>query len=263
MELTIDIRDTPDIDLDLLFQIINGITTLTKGAVMTISEHRISTVADLTSKLASHIETELIMAAKTRGRASLVVSGGSTPRPLLEELAQRLLPWAQIYITLADERWVDPSSKDSNEAMVRQTLLQGDAAAANFVPLKNSASDVLGGQKACNGAIENMPRPFDLVVLGMGEDGHTASLFPGVAGRALDPESEEYCMPVYPQHAPHARMSLTARAILDSRRIVLHISGERKWQVYQQALTAGPAEQLPIRVILHQDRVPVDVYWSS
>ena len=229
---------------------------------MTISEHRISTVAELTSKLASHIETELIMAAKTRGRASLVVSGGSTPRPLLEELAQRGLPWEQIYITLADERWVDPSTKDSNEAMVRQTLLQGDAAAANFVPLKNSASDVLEGQKGCNDAIKNMPRPFDLVVLGMGEDGHTASLFPGVAGAALDKDTTELCLPVYPDNAPHERMTLTANAILDSRQIVLHIVGARKWQVYQNALTAGSVDELPIRVVLHQDRVPVDVYWS-
>ena len=230
---------------------------------MTISEHRMSTPAELTSRLASDIETELIMAVKARASASLVVSGGRTPRPLLENLARRTLPWAQIYVTLADERWVDPSSNDSNEAMVRETLLNDEAAAANFIPLKNPAGDPLEGQKFCNESILNMPRPFDLVVLGMGEDGHTASLFPEVAGRALDPGSEEYCLPVYPQHAPHARMSLTARAILDSRRIVLHISGEKKWQVYQQALTAGPTEQLPIRLILHQDRVPVDVYWLS
>jgi len=229
---------------------------------MTISEHRMSTPEELTSRLASHIETELIMAVKARGSASLVVSGGRTPRPLLENLARRMLPWSQIYVTLADERWVDPSSNDSNEAMVRETLLHGEAVAANFIPLKNPASDPLEGQKACNDSVINMPRPFDLVVLGMGEDGHTASLFPEVAGRALDPGSVEYCLPVYPQHAPHARMSLTARAIQDSRRIVLHISGEKKWQVYQQARTAGPAEQLPIRVVLHQARVPVDVYWN-
>ena len=229
---------------------------------MSITEYREPTAEKLTARLAAYIEAGLNKAVDDRGRASLVLSGGNTPRPLLEDLAQRSLPWTQITVTLADERWVDPSSKDSNEAMVRETLLQGEAAAANFVPLKNAASDVLEGQKVCNKAIENMPRPFDIMILGMGEDGHTASLFPGVAGSALDNNATEFCLPIYPPSAPHDRMTLTANAILDSRRILLHIAGAKKWQIYQEALTPGPVDELPIRVVLHQDRVSVDVYWN-
>lgn len=230
---------------------------------MSITEYTNTTREELTSALVNFIEAELTAAVKSRGSASLVVSGGSTPRPLFQALAQRELPWENIAITLADERWVDTSSKDSNEAMLREILLQGAAANANFIPLKNSASTAVVGRDQCEQSLSNIAQPFDLVILGMGDDGHTASLFPGVAGSALDSNTPEHCAAITPQTAPHERMSLTARAILDSRKIVLHIVGENKWQVYQEAMLEGAIDDLPIRVVLHQNKVPVDVYWSA
>jgi len=229
---------------------------------MSISEFRLSSSEELTTELASHIEAELKAAISKRGTASLVVSGGNTPRPLLETLSQRLLPWHKITITLADERWVGLSSDASNEAMIRKSLLQGPAAEATFIPLKNSAETASDGQEMCQETFAGLTEPFDIVILGMGDDGHTASLFPGVSGSALDSNSIALCESIIPPDAPHERMTLTARALLNSRKLILHIVGAGKWQVYQNALAEGPADKMPIRIVLHQDEVPVDVYWG-
>ena len=229
---------------------------------MSISEYRIESEAELVLTLADDIEAELNGAIATRGFASLVVSGGKTPQPLFAELARRQIVWNKITITLADERWVDVSSKDSNEAMVRKTLLTGAADKANFVPLKNSAISALEGKQACNNIIASLSRPFDVVILGMGEDGHTASLFPGIARRALDTSSSESCLSVNPENAPHERMTLTAAALLDSRKIVLHITGSKKWQIYQKAVSGESFEDYPVSIFLNQSQVPVCVYWN-
>lgn len=229
---------------------------------MSISEITMATQAELTLALADLVESELSAAVAKRGQASLVVSGGSTPKPLFEVLSQRLLPWSKVTITLADERWVDISSKDSNEAMIREVLIRNAAAEAIFVPLKNSAATAEEGQALCQQAVANIHLPFDLVILGMGEDGHTASLFPGVSGSALDSDKPELCAAIKPPAAPHERMSLTARAILNSQKIILHIVGDKKWQVYREASLPGLPDELPVRVVLHQAQVPVDVYWS-
>lgn len=229
---------------------------------MSVSEYRHSTPVALTAALADFIESELNAAVASRGQASMVVSGGSTPKALFAELSQRSLPWNKITVTLADERWVDPSDKDSNEAMLRETLLTNAAAKARFVALKNNAETAAGGLPVCEQAIADIPQPFDLVVLGMGDDGHTASLFPGVAGTALDATQPTLCAAIRPATAAHERMSLTATALLRSRKIILHMVGENKWQVYRQASQMGSADEFPVRVVLHQHDVPVEVYWS-
>lgn len=230
---------------------------------MSVTEYLHSTRQELTSALADTIERELMLAVESRGDASLVVSGGSTPRPLFQAMAQRRLPWEKITVTLADERWVDTASNDSNEGMLRKTLLQAEAVRVRFVPLKNGAETALDGRDECERALAGISRPFDQVILGMGDDGHTASLFPSVSGSALDTKTTNLCAAIKPRDAPHERMSLTARALLDSRRIILHIVGDDKWRVYEKAMAPGNIDELPVRVVLRQKRVPVDVYWSK
>ena len=229
---------------------------------MAIVEHLFPDAEALTAALAERVSEALEAAVGARGRASLVVSGGRTPRPLFETLAQRDLPWSQVHATLADERWVDADSLDSNEGMLRPSLLQGQAAAVHFVPLKNEAPDPELGRAECAAALAGMPWPLDLVLLGMGADGHTASLFPRVAGEALNPNCADTCRAVYPESAPHPRMSLTASALLASRVLILHFTGEEKLAVYRQALEPGPIEELPVRVVLRQPKVPVELWWS-
>jgi 6-phosphogluconolactonase len=230
---------------------------------MAITEVVASTQAELTVKLADLIANEITDAISKRGVATLVLSGGNTPKPLLIALAQKPLAWDKVVVTLADERWVDTDSEASNELMIRSTLLQGAASVASFIPLKNAADTASEGQKLCQENLAAMPLPFDIVILGMGDDGHTASLFPGVSGAALDQNTEFLCQSIIPPVAPYERMTLTASALLNSRKIILHIVGDNKWKVYQDAREDGDIDDLPVRVVLQQNRVPVDVYWSS
>lgn len=218
----------------------------------------------LAAALAESIGEDLKRAVAERGEASLVVSGGSTPLPLFLALSHTALPWQNVYVTLADERWVDPSDSASNEKLVRTHLMQQAASSANFVPLKTPGATPEEGQDACEAGLAKVPRPFDVVVLGMGGDGHTASLFPDAPelAKALDPESERSCLAMRPASAANPRITLTLAALVDSRRTVIHITGDEKWDVYRRALAPGPVEELPIRAVLERGPEPIDVYWS-
>jgi 6-phosphogluconolactonase len=228
-------------------------------------EHRFETGEQLASSLAQSIAADLRVAIAARGKASLVVSGGRTPAVMFAVLGQYELAWNKVWITLTDERWVDAHHADSNEAMLHRTLLQQHAAAAHLVPLKNAATTAKEGEAESGKNINAMPRPFDVVVLGMGDDGHFASLFPQAPqlSHGLDLANKNFCIAVDPITAPHARMSLTLATLLASRRIVIQLLGEGKWQVYQRALQAGEATELPIRAVLNQTKTAVEVYWAK
>jgi len=218
----------------------------------------------LTSQVAADIAAQLARAIATRGHASLLVSGGHSPTRLFEHLRMQVLDWSQVSIGLVDERWVEPTEPGSNERMVRETLLSHGAAAARFFGLKNPApSPDLGAAAAWN-ALAHVPRPVDVIVLGMGDDGHTASLFPGSPNlrSALDPEAPAGCIGMRSPTAPQARLSLNLRALLDSRRILIHILGEAKWCTYAAACGPGPIEAMPVRAVLRQQQVPVEVVWA-
>lgn len=219
--------------------------------------------ADLTHRMAELIVHLLGDSISHRGRASLVVSGGTTPVALFEVLSGADLTWEKVVISLADERWVDTGSPDSNEYMVRTHLLKNKAAAARFIGLKTTDGAAGAGETACAMRIRQIPAPFDLLILGMGDDGHTASLFPGATALqgALNMTSERICMAVSPPAAPHDRMTLTLPALLNSRRIFVHIVGEKKRQVYQTAIAGESPEEMPIRAILGQKKVPVTIWW--
>jgi 6-phosphogluconolactonase len=221
----------------------------------------------LAHALAAHLAAALRRNIAAQGRAAcLAVSGGSTPVPLFEQLSKLELPWPQVVVTLADERWVDSSSPDSNEALVRRHLLQQQAAAAVFIGLKNAAAQASGkGEAACNQQLQQLPLPFSAVILGMGNDGHTASLFPGAAqlAKAVDMHSGMFCAAITPQNAPHERMTLTLPTLLAAKEIILHITGQEKKAVLDNALANGPPEAMPIRFILRQHMVPVTVWWAE
>lgn len=201
----------------------------------------------------------------TRGKATLVVSGGNTPVPLFASLSEISMEWDRVFITLADERWVETREMESNEASVRKHLLRNQAKGAHFHGLKNSHASVVEGENECEEGLRLFPLPFDIVILGMGLDGHTASLFPGAArlSNALDMDSERLCTAMIPVTAPHDRMTLTLPALLDSRQIYLHLSGKEKRDVYEKALGGDSIEEMPIRAVIDQDKVPVDVYWAA
>jgi len=217
----------------------------------------------LVAALAGEVAELLRAGIRERGRASLVVSGGSTPVSFFAALSELALDWQQVMVTLADERWVDPSDADSNEHLVRRHLLQGPAAAARFVGLKTGAPTAAQGEKECEDRLAQVPRPFEVLILGMGNDGHTASLFPQAArlGEALNMNSGRLCLAITPPAAPHERMTLTLPALLHSRQIILHLVGQDKRKVYEKALVEGPVAEMPIRAVLGQTTSPVTVFW--
>jgi len=218
----------------------------------------------LSRELAGEIAAQLARAIAARGLASLVVSGGRTPVRLFETLRGLELDWSRVCVALADERWVDPKDEASNERLVRDELLKDKAGTARFLGLKNAApSPDLGAVSAWE-TFARVPRPFDLTLLGMGDDGHTASLFPGSPNlrSALNPAAAAGCVGMWAPSAPQARLSLNLSALLDSRRIVILIAGEAKWRTYTAASRAGAVEEMPVRSVLRQQRTPVEVIWS-
>jgi len=218
----------------------------------------------LADALSERLVHGLRAAIAARGAASLIVSGGKTPLPLFERLAVTDLGWRQVRIALADERWVDLEDEGSNERFVREHLLHGHAAAASFVGLKNDAPSAARGAAAAWRTVAKLPRPFDVVLLGMGDDGHTASLFPDSPNlaKALDPDAAPGCVATRSPVAPEERITLNCAALLDARDIIVSSTGETKWRVYEEALSEGPVEDMPIRAIFRQTRTPVAFFWA-
>lgn len=229
-----------------------------------IQELKYPNVAALCASLATDIIAAL-QATLARGcEASLVVQGGRTPVPLFDLLASTPLDWQHVWITLGDERWVSPLSSASNEHLVREHLLQGRAAAARFVGLKDDAADASSVLTARWAALAAVPRPFDRLVLGMGDDGHIASLFPNSSGgaAALDVNQPPTCVATTAPVEPRARISLNLSALLQTRHIALMLVGDAKWATYQRARQDGPELEMPVRALLRQRGVPVSVYWA-
>ncbi|MCB1754573.1 MAG: 6-phosphogluconolactonase [Gammaproteobacteria bacterium] len=217
--------------------------------------------------LARVIAAQLRAAIKARDNASLVVSGGSTPIAMFNTLSTLEIPWSNVTVLLADERWVPPDHPDSNQALVEKHLLQNAAASARFVPLWNDATSLDANIAACNKSLTQHARTFDVVVLGMGDDGHTASLFPcappAELADALAPHHNESCMAMHPSYAPHARITLSYPRLLDTRRLLLQICGEKKQQVLAEALGGSDIGAMPVRAFLKQHERPLDIYFSA
>lgn len=213
----------------------------------------------LAKQLAEAVAGALVEDLRHQPRALLVVSGGSTPVAFFRALALMALDWARVDITLADERWVDVSHADSNARLVREELLQHEAAAARFVGLKTAADTPEEGVQESAARITALAWPASAVVLGMGSDGHTASLF------AESPELELALATVEPLVAICAsgqrqpRMTLSADRLHRARRHFLHFTGDAKRDVLAKAWHGDDARELPVRAFL---ACPLAIYWA-
>lgn len=192
-------------------------------------------------------------------RVLLVVSGGSTPVPFFKALAAKSLPWDRVDVTLADERWVDEQSSDSNAKLVREHLLQGEAAAATFIPLTCGAATPEEGVDEVAKQVESLAWPASVVILGMGGDGHTASLFPDSPELTLALATEELLVAVRTPSQPQPRITFSADRLHQARRHILHITGDDKRAVLAKALNGDDVRQLPIRAFL---TCPLAIYWA-
>ena len=224
---------------------------------------------DMVEALEVECVAALNQAIEERGEATFMVSGGSTPEPLYKSLSNVDLDWESVYIALVDERWVNFDHDKSNEAFTVKHLIQNKAAVANLIGMKNTADSAQEGLADCEAAYQQLAQPFDITILGMGSDGHTASLFPHANGLepALNPDSPELCAAITAHEsevtgAITERMTLSLAGLLRSKTLVLLITGDEKLAVLRKAQAGTDVAEMPIRAVLQQDRVPVVVYWA-
>jgi len=229
---------------------------------MALTQSKFRTAEQLNTAFTRKITKLLRDGIEENGRASLVVSGGRTPAELFNALSKTNLEWDKIDVSLADERWVDNTDDASNEKMLRAKLLINNAANANFVALKTQHGDAEDAVLTCTDNLQKMRTPFDVLILGMGEDGHTASLFPcsEQITQGLDLESGDTFIAVKPTTAPNQRMSLTLPALLNSNQIFLHVTGETKKDVLNTVLSDDDALVMPIRAVIKN--ADVELLWA-
>lgn len=230
-------------------------------------EHIFETAYAMTKALAGCLSDDLSFQIASSDSVSIAVGGGKTPIGLYEELSNADLDWSKVVITLTDERWVVNSHNDSNEGMVVKHLLQNRASCAKFIPLKTKCATAKEAQSSLDQSLRASIPSLDLVVLGMGSDGHFASLFPGYEelNEGLNPNNEACCIATTSPVDPQQRMSLTLSMILSAKKVYLMIQGDDKLNAYRRASMDKPAsgDSLPpIAAVLKQAVVPVEVFWS-
>ncbi len=224
--------------------------------------HAFPSSDELARTLANDVGSRLQSGISVNGSASIVVSGGSTPLRFFSELSQYDLDWSSVQVLLADERWVHSDDERSNAALVLRELLCNRAEKARFKPLFSEHTSVEGAAQELAVALSEMRKPFDAVILGMGGDGHTASLFQDAPelDAALG-DNANAAMVLTPASQPERRVSLTPRVLTNTEFLVLHIEGAEKRKVFELALQDGKQTDLPVRAILRNDIRQTQVYW--
>lgn len=212
--------------------------------------HEFQSKEELAKSFAEDVSKELMTALSDSGHARLAVSGGSTPKLFFVQLSRQKLDWDNVQVMLVDDRCVAADHERSNQLFVRQHLLKNEAEAADFGPLENVEAD--------------FTHALDYLVLGMGTDGHTASFFPNgdTLAEATDVESKQYVMELTAPGATEPRVTMTLPVIAGARHIALHIEGDEKRRVFEEAMQDGPADDLPIRHVLRHPQVELEVYWA-
>ncbi|KKB08741.1 6-phosphogluconolactonase [Devosia chinhatensis] len=229
---------------------------------VTIDRRSFADKSTLARELAESVADRIRAAIAERGSASIAVSGGSTPGKFFQALGKtRDIDWEKVVVTLVDERWVDETSDRSNALLVNEKMLQGPAATARFFPLYSGGTEPDAAQVAkTNALMADLPRPFAAVILGMGNDGHTASFFPG--GDTLDEalSAEGPTLAIRAPGAGEPRITFTLPRLLETDGLYLHIEGDEKATVLDAALGEGAVEDMPIRAVLRSG-APISVYW--
>ena len=219
----------------------------------------------LADALAAKTAERLADGIALRGSAVLAVSGGSTPKAFLEALSKASIDWSRVTVTLVDERLVPADHERSNHGLALRHLLRDAAAKAQFVPLYCRADTPDEAAATAAKAIDGLPQPFDVVILGMGTDGHTASFFPG--GTTLEQVASltapASVMAIEAPGAGEPRVTLTLPVLATARFLALHIEGDEKRAVLQNAIDGGLASGLPVARVLDARPEPVAVYWAA
>jgi 6-phosphogluconolactonase len=230
--------------------------TLPDGVVF----HGADNPEQLAEGLAATIAGELEQRLRVAPGASLIVSGGNTPVPLFHALRDKPLSWSRLDVLLADERWVEETDTRSNAALVREHLLPGPSAQARFVSLKQPGEFAEAALPAIEQALDAITWPADVLVLGMGNDGHTASLFPDAPELpAALADTRKRVLVMHPASQPLARVTLAPSLLMSARFTVLLIQGDEKLQTLARACRQPQAVlDMPVRLFL---RPGLHIYW--
>lgn len=231
---------------------------LPDGILARFGETPEQVAADLAETVADVLQARLQQAS----RVSLVVSGGSTPIPFFRLLSEKTLDWCRVDVLLADERWVDELDEASNTRLVKEHLLQGKALSARFISIKQPGATSSESIEAVKRELKKLALPLDVLILGMGTDGHTASLFPDAPEltRAMDPESQDRVAAMTPPSQSRERITLTWPFLSDARFIALHLRGYDKLDALKQAVTdIDNLLAMPVRGFL---KPGLQVFWS-
>lgn len=209
--------------------------------------------------------------ALTAGHTALVVSGGTTPQPLFERLSEMPLNWSDVTILPSDERWLDPSHTASNERLIREHLVRGQASQARVQGFKLEADSPFDAEEELNEQLSQSLNEYAVAVVGLGLDGHFASLFPGTPqlADAMRFEQELFCSAIDATGCPVAgdytqRMTLTLSAILKANRVILLFKGDDKIELIKKVLDDDPSvRELPVYQLLNQTQTDVDICCAS
>lgn len=221
--------------------------------------------------LAEKVANLLREGIESRGAGSLAVCGGTSQNHFFDALSKKDLPWNKVTVFLGDERWVVADSDDSSEKLVRAELLKNNAAAAKLVsqakPVDRPDMTLAEGALWATELLKSVPLPFDANIVGMGEDGHTASLFPNHPATAggLDENGAVNVVAVSDSPKPPAdRISLSLAAHLNARHVMININGEGKLEAYNKAANfEGDALDYPVSRLIKSNKTPVDAYWFA
>ena len=210
---------------------------------------------------AERMSERIAAGIEARGRADIVVSGGSTPQRCFEELSAQALGWENVRVALSDERWVPSDHEASNEGMVRRHLVKDAAASASLLGIYQSDMTVDERCDSLQSELEGVQ--FACSLIGMGADGHFASLFPDADALALglSPDTQHFYIPIKTGASPHPRVSLTLAALLRSDELILLFFGADKQATLQAAVEDQDA--YPIGHLIHQTAAPVRGYWAA
>ncbi|VVO19070.1 6-phosphogluconolactonase [Pseudomonas fluorescens] len=224
-----------------------------------VSAHEFRSPVLLAEGLALKVAKQLSDAISERGTAVLVVSGGRSPVAFFQHLAKQTLDWANVVVSLADERWVPVEHPDSNAGLLKRYLLQGPAANAQFLSLYSAAANIERAAEHADRLLAELPS-IDVLILGMGDDGHTASLFPKSPNleEALKADGSRRCWPMLAPTVPHQRLSMSRALLASAKTTVLSISGQSKLTTLSAALAGDSVAEMPIRAFLQPT---LEIYW--
>ena len=230
----------------------------------TLSEH--ADADALAVALATRLAAATDDALRQRGAAILALAGGRTAPPVLRRFAGEARDWTRVTILPTDERWVRADHADCNLRQMRESF--GSVAGIHWLPLVPPDPSGAVDAAFANARLQSLAGPIDAALLGMGADGHFASLFPGAPNlaAALDPECRQAAVAIVPDPlpaaGPHARISLSLARLLHSRHVILAISGADKRAVLERAIGENDPARLPVAALLHVPDTTIEIHWS-